>query len=172
MISQKPVVLVVEDDAMIRIGALDLVESAGCVAVEAKDADEAIRILESRPDILLVFTDIDMPGSMDGMKLSHYVRNRWPPIHIIVASGKAISPRATSPPARGSSQNPTRTAPSSKPSRRSSAAPGNRNRVWPVAPICTSSAIATPAINPHPRHWPRCTAKCPRRHLQPCRVLQ
>ena len=90
MNNPKPVVLVVEDDAMIRIGALDLVESAGCVAVEARDADEAIRILESRPDIRLVFTDIDMPGSMDGMKLSHYVRNRWPPIHIIVASGKAI----------------------------------------------------------------------------------
>jgi CheY-like chemotaxis protein len=90
MDNSKPVVLVVEDDAMIRIGALDLVKSAGCLAVEARDADEAIRILESRPDIRLVFTDIDMPGSMDGIKLSHFVRNRWPPIHIIVASGKAI----------------------------------------------------------------------------------
>ena len=88
--SEKPVVLVVEDDTLIRLGALDLVENAGCVAVEASNADEAIRILESRPDIRLVFTDIDMPGSMDGLKLSHYVRNRWPPIHIIVASGKAI----------------------------------------------------------------------------------
>jgi CheY-like chemotaxis protein len=90
MMSEKPVVLVVEDEALIRLGALDLVESAGCTAVEARDADEAIRILESRPDIRLIFTDIDMPGSMDGLKLSHYVRNRWPPIHIIVASGKAI----------------------------------------------------------------------------------
>lgn len=90
MLNEKPAVLVVEDDAIIRMSAIDLVESAGCVALEAKDADEAIRILESRPGIRLVFTDIDMPGSMDGLKLSHYVRDRWPPIHIIVASGKAI----------------------------------------------------------------------------------
>lgn len=90
MNTQKPVVLVVEDDALIRIGAIDLVESAGCIAVEARDADEAIHILGSRPDIRLVFTDIDMPGEMDGVRLSHYVRNRWPPIHIIIASGKAI----------------------------------------------------------------------------------
>jgi CheY-like chemotaxis protein len=88
--SNKPVVLVVEDDPLIRMDAVDLVESAGCDALEAMDADEAIRILESRPDIRLVFTDIDMPGSMDGLKLSHFVRDRWPPIHIIVASGKAI----------------------------------------------------------------------------------
>lgn len=89
MTFQEPVVLVVEDDLLIRIGALDLVRDAGCIAVEAKDADEAIRILEVRPDIRLVFTDIDMPGSMDGLKLSHYVRNRWPPIHLILASGKS-----------------------------------------------------------------------------------
>jgi len=98
MSSEIPVVLVVEDDALIRAGALDLVEGTGCIAVEARDADEAIRILESRPDIRLVFTDIDMPGSMDGVKLSHYVRNRWPPIHIIVASGKAIIAESELPP--------------------------------------------------------------------------
>ena len=90
MSSSKPVVLVVEDDPIIRLGAVDLVENAGCEALEASDADKAIEILEARPDIRLVFTDIDMPGSMDGLKLSHYVRDRWPPIHIIVASGKAI----------------------------------------------------------------------------------
>ena len=98
MISEKPVVLVVEDDALIRIAALDLVTAAGCLAVEARDADEAIVVLESRPDIRLVFTDIDMPGSMDGLKLSHYVRDRWPPIHIIVASGKAIVEESVLPP--------------------------------------------------------------------------
>ena len=90
MTSAQPVVLVVEDDPLIRMGAVDIVESAGCIAVEARNADEAVSILETRPDIRLVFTDIDMPGSMDGLKLSHYVRDRWPPIHIIVASGKAI----------------------------------------------------------------------------------
>ena len=90
MPKNRPVVLVVEDDVLIRMGAADLVESAGCEAIEARDADEAIRILEARADIRLVFTDVDMPGSMDRVELSHYIRNRWPPIQLIVASGKAI----------------------------------------------------------------------------------
>lgn len=86
----KAVVLVVEDDMIIRLGAVDLVLSAGYEALEAGDADEAIRILESRDDIDLVFTDVQMPGTMDGFKLSHYIRDRWPPVKLIVASGAAI----------------------------------------------------------------------------------
>jgi two-component system, response regulator PdtaR len=84
------VVLVVEDDAFIRMGAVDLVVSAGYEVLEAENADEAIRILEARNDIDLVFTDVQMPGTMDGIKLTHYIRNRWPPVKIIVASGMAI----------------------------------------------------------------------------------
>jgi len=72
------------------MGAVDLVLSAGYEALEAGDADEAIRILESRDDIDLVFTDVQMPGTMDGIKLSHYIRHRWPPVKLIVASGAAI----------------------------------------------------------------------------------
>lgn len=83
-------ILIVEDDALIRMSAEDLIESAGFISVSAKDADEAIAILEAQTDIRLVFTDIDMPGSMDGLKLSHYIRDRWPPIHLILASGKAM----------------------------------------------------------------------------------
>lgn len=86
----KAVILVVEDSPLIRMGAVDLVLSAGYEAVEAHDADEAIRILESRYDIDLVFTDVQMPGTMDGIKLCHYIRDRWPPIKLIVASGAAI----------------------------------------------------------------------------------
>lgn len=86
----KPVVLVVEDSPMIRMGAVDLVRSAGYEALEACDADEAIRILESRDDIDLVFTDVQMPGTMDGIKLSHHIRDRWPPVKLLVASGAAI----------------------------------------------------------------------------------
>ncbi|NKL20654.1 response regulator [Rhizobium leguminosarum] len=86
----KAVVLVVEDSTIIRMGAVDLVSSAGYEALEACDADEAIRILESRNDIDLVFTDVQMPGTMDGIKLSHYIRDRWPPVRLIVASGEAI----------------------------------------------------------------------------------
>ena len=59
--------LVVEDDFFSRVHAVDLVEDAGYIAVEASSADEAITILEARKDIHIVFTDINMPGSMDGL---------------------------------------------------------------------------------------------------------
>lgn len=84
---KKPVVLIVEDESLIRANAVDMVEDAGFEAIAAADADEAIRILESRNDIRAVFTDIQMPGSMDGLRLARVVRNRWPPIALIVASG-------------------------------------------------------------------------------------
>jgi len=80
-------VLVVEDEPLLRMMAMDLVEDAGFEAVEARDATEALRILETRTDIRIVFTDVDMPGSMDGLKLAAAVRDRWPPIHIIITSG-------------------------------------------------------------------------------------
>src|SRR6476620_9739322 len=86
----KAVVLVVEDSTIVRIGAVDLVLSAGYEALEACDADEAIRILESRSDIDLVITDVQMPGTMDGIRLSHYIRKRWPPVKLLVASGNEI----------------------------------------------------------------------------------
>ena len=86
----KSVVLVVEDEALIRMSAVQMVEDAGFMAVEACNADEAIVILESRPDIRAVFTDINMSGSMDGWKLAHAIRGRWPPIHLIVTSGLHI----------------------------------------------------------------------------------
>ncbi len=63
--------------------ATDFLESAGLVVVEARNADEAILILEQRDDIHLIFTDINMPGSMDGLKLAHFVRGRWPPIELL-----------------------------------------------------------------------------------------
>ncbi|MDQ0346501.1 response regulator [Ancylobacter vacuolatus] len=90
MLNGKSVVLIVEDSPIIRMSAVDLMESAGYVALEADCADEAIRLLESRNDIDLVFTDVQMPGTMDGIKLSHYIRDRWPPVKLVVASGKAI----------------------------------------------------------------------------------
>src|ERR1044072_5310965 len=86
----RPVVLVVEDDAIPRLAAAFMLEDAGFEPIEAFDTDHAIKILESRNDIRLVFTDIDMPGSMDGMKLAAAVRDRWPPIKIIIASGHVV----------------------------------------------------------------------------------
>jgi two-component system, response regulator PdtaR len=84
----RPVVLIVEDDTLLRLLAVEVVEEAGYVALEAGDADEAVALLESRPDISVLFTDVNMPGSMDGLKLAHAVRDRWPPIKILLVSGK------------------------------------------------------------------------------------
>jgi CheY-like chemotaxis protein len=80
-------VLVVEDEALVRLGTVALLEDAGYQTLEAGNAEEAIAILEKRSDIRVVVTDIHMPGSMDGVRLAHYVRDRWPPIHLIVVSG-------------------------------------------------------------------------------------
>ena len=83
-----PVVLVVEDEMLVRMRAVDIVEEAGYTSVEAVDADEAVEILQSRSDIALLLTDIQMPGSMDGLTLAHTVHARWPPIKIILVSGQ------------------------------------------------------------------------------------
>jgi len=82
------VVLVVEDEMLLRMRAVDMVEDAGYTSVEAVDADQAVAILESRSDIALLFTDIQMPGSTDGLGLAHSVHDRWPPIKIILVSGQ------------------------------------------------------------------------------------
>ena len=82
------VVLVVEDEMLLRMRAVDMVEDAGYTSVEAVDADQAVAILESRSDIALLLTDIQMPGSMDGLGLAHSVHDRWPPIKIILVSGQ------------------------------------------------------------------------------------
>src|SRR5580700_10413414 len=84
-----PAVLIVEDEPLVRIGAVNIIEDAGFKVIQAESADEAIRVLECRGDIRVVFTDIHMPGSMNGLKLAHAVRNRWPPIKIIVTSARS-----------------------------------------------------------------------------------
>jgi two-component system, response regulator PdtaR len=97
MPKRKPIVLVVEDEPIIRMGALDFVSAAGFEALEASSADEAIRILEARSDIHLVFTDVGMPGTMDGVKLAHYIAGRWPPVKLVVASGNLIDEQSQLP---------------------------------------------------------------------------
>jgi DNA-binding NtrC family response regulator len=86
------IVLVVEDEPLLLLMAGTMVEDAGLQPLYAKNADEAVAILETRADIRIVFTDVDMPGSMDGIKLAAAIRNRWPPISIIVVSGHADVP--------------------------------------------------------------------------------
>ncbi len=81
-------VLVVEDEMMLRMRAVDMVEDAGFTSVEAVNADDALAILESRSDIQLLFTDIQMPGTIDGLTLANAVHERWPLIKIILVSGQ------------------------------------------------------------------------------------
>ncbi|AZO81880.1 MULTISPECIES: response regulator [unclassified Bosea (in: a-proteobacteria)] len=85
------VVLVVEDEPIIRMDTVAVIEDAGYAVIEAANADDAIIFLETRADIRVVFSDIEMPGSMDGLKLLHAIRERWPPIVLILASGR-VSP--------------------------------------------------------------------------------
>jgi CheY-like chemotaxis protein len=85
--ARRPVVLIVEDDFLIRLHAAQMIEEAAFDVVEASNADEAIAVLEDRADITVLFTDIQMPGSMDGLKLAAAVKGRWPPIKIVATSG-------------------------------------------------------------------------------------
>lgn len=80
-------VLVVEDELLIRMDIVTSLEDEGFRVHEASNADEAIALLAASPDIKVMFTDIDMPGTMDGLKLAAAVRDRWPPVRIIVTSG-------------------------------------------------------------------------------------
>jgi CheY-like chemotaxis protein len=80
-------ILVVEDEILVRMDIALSLEDHGFIVFEASNADEAIDFLDTHPEIKLMFTDIDMPGSMDGLKLAAAVRDRWPPVKIIVTSG-------------------------------------------------------------------------------------
>jgi two-component system, response regulator PdtaR len=84
----KDLVLVVDDEALIRMSSADMIRDMGFEAIEAVDADQAVSLLESIPGIRVVFTDIQMPGSMDGLLLAAAIRDRWPPIAVLITSGK------------------------------------------------------------------------------------
>ncbi len=84
-----PHVLVVEDECFVRMVAVDMLEDAGLPVAEAPDADAALQLLEGQPQAFgAVFTDIDMPGSMNGLTLAARVRARWPHIRLVVTSGR------------------------------------------------------------------------------------
>lgn len=85
---QRSFVLIVDDEFLVRTMAAEIMGEAGFEVVEAPNAEEGIRILERHPDIRVVMTDIEMPGSMDGLELARAIRLRWPCIHVIVTSGK------------------------------------------------------------------------------------
>lgn len=85
--SKLPAVLVVEDEFLTRMDAVDMIRDAGFRTYEAGTADVAISLMERHGDIGILFTDIDLPGSMDGLELAAYVRDGWPPVEILIASG-------------------------------------------------------------------------------------
>jgi CheY-like chemotaxis protein len=94
----KPVILIVEDEFLLRMHSLDVIEEAGFEVIPAANADEAIAILTGRSDVHVVFTDIQMPGSMDGLKLARFVRDWWPPIKIVATSGRVLVEEGDLPP--------------------------------------------------------------------------
>src|ERR1700750_2719827 len=93
----KDLVLVVEDEALIRMNSVDVIRDLGFEVLEAADADDAVSLLETVRGITVVFTDIQMPGSMDGLLLAAVVRDRWPPIALLVTSGKIRPPSSDIP---------------------------------------------------------------------------
>ena len=95
--SHKPLVLIVEDEGLLRCNAVAIVQEAGFEAIGASDADEALQILEARNDVRAVFTDVQMPGSMNGLRLGWVLKERWPPVALIVTSGKSDIPDADLP---------------------------------------------------------------------------
>src|SRR6187551_352102 len=82
------VVLIVEDEILVQDMLADMVTELGHTVVVASNADDALKLLEVRRDITVVITDIDMPGSMDGLRLAAVVRDRWPPTRLIITTGK------------------------------------------------------------------------------------
>ena len=85
---EKFTVLVVEDELLVRLDLVETLQRAGYCTYEAGTAREAISLLEQHAEIRVVFTDIEMPGTMDGLALAHYVRFRWPPTIIVISSGQ------------------------------------------------------------------------------------
>jgi len=85
-----PVILIVEDEALVRLSAIGMFEDAGFRMIEAGNSDEALELLETDCDVQLLFTDVNMPGTIDGLALARQVRDRWPHIGIMVASAKPM----------------------------------------------------------------------------------
>jgi two-component system, response regulator PdtaR len=79
--------LIVEDDPFVRLFGADLLEHAGFDILQACNADEGLRLLETHPEICVVFSDVEMPGSLDGLGLAWHICHRWPGIGIVVTSG-------------------------------------------------------------------------------------
>jgi len=87
---RRHIVLIVEDEPLVRLTGADLLAEAGFEVLEAGNADEALRILEAIPQVRVVFSDVEMPGSLDGVGLARRIRQRWSSVGIILTSGHRI----------------------------------------------------------------------------------
>lgn len=87
----RKVILVVEDEPLVLMFATDMLEEAGFEVLSAIDAEAALTHLEVRDDIRVMFTDVDMPGDINGIQLAANVRSRWPAINIVITSGKPLA---------------------------------------------------------------------------------
>ncbi len=85
--SPRPVVLIVEDEPLVRMDAADVLEHAGFEVIEAADARSAQQALDRRSDIRVLFTDVQMPGAMNGLELAWLVHQRQPQICLVITSG-------------------------------------------------------------------------------------
>src|ERR1700731_3261310 len=86
-----PVILIVEDEALVRLSAVGMLEDAGFRMIEAVNSDEALELLAADSDVQLLFTDVNLPGTIDGLALARQVHSRWPRVGIIVVSGKPLT---------------------------------------------------------------------------------
>jgi CheY-like chemotaxis protein len=91
MTSPNPVILIVEDEALVRLSAAGMLVDAGFRTIEAANSDEALELLNAGSDVQLLFTDVKMPGTIDGVSLARQVRARWPHIGIMVTSSRSMS---------------------------------------------------------------------------------
>jgi two-component system, response regulator PdtaR len=101
-----PVILIVEDEALVRLSAVGMLEDAGFRMIEAVNSGEALELLAADSDVQLLFTDVNMPGIMDGLALARRVHDRWPHIGIMVASAKQVRQPEELPPGSRFEQKP------------------------------------------------------------------
>lgn len=96
-IDPRPVALVVEDEALVRMYACEILEERGFNVLQAATAERALKVMEAAPDVRLLFTDIQMPGAFDGMDLARQVHARWPKVLLVITSGQKTPSRAEIP---------------------------------------------------------------------------
>ena len=104
----RPVVLLVEDEPLVRTLQVDILRDADFWVLEAQDADEAFEVLKRRPDVRAVLTDVDMPGSLDGFEFARLVAQGWPKVGVLVISGKTAPEPGDLPPSGRFAAKPVR----------------------------------------------------------------